>query len=93
MDRSSKHTTNNLNKIAYGNGMWIAGSYSGTILTSKDGISWTKQASSPTDHLIKIIYDKGIWVIIGRHKAILTSNDGISWRKQLGRLSNIFEYA
>jgi len=66
----------------------------GTILTSPDGISWTKRTSlvvyknlwnisvsqrSLLHSPLGVTYGKGLFVSVGESGIILTSSDGISW--------------
>jgi hypothetical protein len=64
--------------ITYGNNQFVAvGGRPGTILTSPDGIDWTRRASGTTDWLYNITYGNNQFVAVGRQ--ILTSPDGINW--------------
>jgi hypothetical protein len=38
-------TSNDLERATYGNGLFVAVGEGGTILTSPDGVNWTKRAS------------------------------------------------
>ena len=55
---------------------------SGTILTSSDGISWTKRTSRKWGFLKGVTYGNGIFVTDGNSGTILTSPDGNSWTKR-----------
>ena len=72
-----------LNDVTYGNGIFVAvgGSsstgFSGPILTSPDGVSWTSQAGFGI--LYGVAYGNGIFVAIGDGGTILTSPDGVTW--------------
>ena len=80
--------------LTYGNGMWVAVGYSGLVLTSRNGTSWTKQiiksnskrwnqyTSANTTHLMDVAYNNGLWVVVGSFGTILTSSDAISWKQQ-----------
>jgi hypothetical protein len=81
-------------RTAYGNGIYVAigGSSpsaiisSGTVLTSTDGITWSRSHIGSPAELIDIAYGNGIFVAVGRtwregylHGVLLTSADGIIW--------------
>jgi len=55
---------------------------SGTILTSSDGISWTKRTSGKTYILYGVTYGNCTFVTVGVNGVIITSFDGISWTKR-----------
>ena len=55
---------------------------SGTILTSSDGISWTKRTSGKWEYLKGVTSGNGLFVTDGNSGTILTSPDGISWTKR-----------
>jgi len=55
---------------------------SGTILTSSDGISWTKRTSGKGEYLKGVTYGNGLFVTDGNSGTILTSPDGNSWTKR-----------
>ena len=42
--------------VSYGNGKYVVTGYSGTILTSSDGVTWNSQTSSVSNKL-----DNGVW--------------------------------
>ena len=72
-------TSNRLNGVPYGNGLWVAVGVSGTILTSTNGTSWTKRTSGTTSSLLGAAYANGLWVAVGANGTILTSTNGTSW--------------
>ena len=56
---------------------------SGTILTSSDGISWTKRTSGKGEYLKGVTYGNGLFVTVGSLLGIiLTSPDGNSWTER-----------
>jgi pimeloyl-ACP methyl ester carboxylesterase len=63
------------NDICYGSGHFVAvGSY-GTIFSSTDGLSWSKQNSSTGASLRRVAYGNGHFVTIGDLGTILQSGD------------------
>ncbi|MES2748778.1 MAG: hypothetical protein V4606_00050 [Patescibacteria group bacterium] len=75
------------NSIAYGNGLFVAGSSysSDAIMTSPDGITWTaRSAAGNNDNWIDIVFGNGLFVAVGDagdHR-VMTSPDGINWTGQ-----------
>ena len=56
---------------------------SGTILTSSDGILWTKRTSGKWEYLSGVTSGNGLFVTVGSLIGIiLTSSDGNSWTKR-----------
>lgn len=86
-------TTYLLYGIAYGNGTYVADGYNSVynssnqtytypsiILTSPDGISWTKRYEGTNNGLNKIIYMNGYFVAVGMNGTILVSPNGTAWQ-------------
>ena len=88
----SSGTTNSLNGIAYGNNMFVAagvgvsrdenGHYYdyGTLLTSSDGITWTKLPHLEIEEnflYVKYIHNK--FILNGGWHKTYTSDDGLTW--------------
>jgi hypothetical protein len=72
-----------LYNVTYGNGKFVAvgsGSSNGIIVTSPDGINWTKQQSGTTWALNGVTYGNGQYVVVGTRGITLTSPDGINWK-------------
>src|SRR3990170_8573205 len=72
-------TERSLSGITYGNNIFVAVGWSGTILTSTDGINWTKRESGTLNPLNRITYADGKFIAVGWGGTILTSTDGIAW--------------
>lgn len=53
-----------LEDVAYGNGVFVVMGNHGDILTSTDGVTWTKSRSE--SRLLCLTYGKGIFVAMGR---------------------------
>ena len=86
----NKHLTmgsDELRSITYANGMFVAvGSFS-KIVTSTDGITWTKRLTASINYSYRsITYANGMFVAVGYSPntsgAVITSTDGITWTKQ-----------
>jgi len=54
--RNPLPTGNNLDHIAYGNGLFVAVGSAYTIVTSADGVNWVLRESGTTDRLSDIGY-------------------------------------
>jgi len=54
----------------------------GTILTSPDGITWTKRTSGTWEYLKGVTSGNGLFVTDGNSGTILTSPDGNSWTQR-----------
>ncbi|GMX59294.1 MAG: hypothetical protein MNSN_02920 [Minisyncoccus archaeiphilus] len=68
--------------LAYGNGVFVALSLSGTnqVMTSPDGINWTAR-KMPGDYKTwySVAYGNGLFVAVGWNDQVVTSPDGIRW--------------
>ena len=69
-------------------GMFVTVSYSGTILTSPDGTSWTQRTSGTSTRLYEVTYGNGTFVTVGFFGTILTSSDGTTWTPRTSGTSN-----
>jgi hypothetical protein len=69
------------NGLAYFSGKLIAIAHVDEILTSADGLVWTKQTSDPNGHTLACITEfKGKAMVGGYYGSLLTSPDGITWK-------------
>jgi hypothetical protein len=59
--------------VTYGNGLFVAVGEGGTILTSPDGVSWTRQTSGTYYPLHGVAYGNNTFVAVGEYSTILTS--------------------
>ena len=81
----SSATDNNWFGITYGNGLFVAVSYSGTgnrVMTSPDGINWTIRNSPADNQWLDVTYGNGLFVAVantGIGNRVMTSPDGINW--------------
>jgi hypothetical protein len=83
---TSSGTTNALQKIVYGNGIFVAVGVSGTIVSSTAGnlLSFTVRTSGTTQTLNDVAYGlvngtTPTWVAVGNNGTILRSTDGTTW--------------
>jgi len=70
--------------VTFGNALFLAVGKGGTIRTSADGITWTRQNSTVTADLYSACWSphKSVFVVCGNHGTLLTSPDGVTWNKQ-----------
>ena len=59
-----------------------------SILTSPDGVSWTRRTSGTSSELKGVAYGNSLFVAVGDDGTILTSPDGVSWNQQTSGTSN-----
>jgi uncharacterized membrane protein len=74
--------------VTYGNGLFVAVGDGGVILTSPDGVSWTRRASGTSEWLRGVTYGNGLFVAVGLGGTILTSPDGVSWTRRTSGTGN-----
>ena len=70
-----------LNYVTYAGGQWIAPG-GGTVLTSGDGLSWTRQISPVTSGLVGAAYGNNLYVVVGVGGKIITSPTGVTWTER-----------
>lgn len=77
---------NRLQSIAFGQGRFVAVGFSGTVVTSEDGINWTRQATPSQDDFYSVAFGNGQFVAVGPacgtascSGTIMTSPDGFQW--------------
>lgn len=64
--------------VMYANGLWVIATSSLYVLTSPDGINWTKRTTG--DGTWSVAYGNGVYVATGRTtNDTFTSTDGINW--------------
>ena len=81
-------TTNALGGITYGNGLFVAVGGNNTVLTSSDGVNWSKQIlTAPYCNLSGgVTYGNGLFVAVGgfyysssSSPCLFISSDGVTW--------------
>ncbi len=76
---------NSWNSVTYGNGLFVAVSYTGSgnrVMTSPDGITWTSRSSAADYFWSSVTYGNGLFVAVsttGTGNRVMTSPDGITW--------------
>jgi len=87
---SSSVTSSQLNGLTYGSGKYVAVGNSGTVLTSEDGVTWTRRTvSGVTQNLQSVIHENGKYVAVGQNGTIITSEDGVTWTKTVSGSQNL----
>jgi MYXO-CTERM domain-containing protein len=70
-------TTNNLDAVIFGAGLFVAVGSSNTIITSNDGVNWTSASvTGTTQNLNSVAYGNGVFVAAGSNGIVFTSTDG-----------------
>lgn len=64
-----------LRAVTYGGGHFVSVGYSGTVLTSVDGLSWVQQPNGIESTLNDVAYGSGSFVAVGGEGAIISSPD------------------
>ena len=80
-NRTSGATT--LRSVTYSEtlNLFVAVGSGGAILTSSDGISWTRRTSGTSNDLYSVTYSEilGLFVVVGSGGKNITSTDAITW--------------
>src|SRR5206468_4120912 len=72
-------------RVTYGDGTFIATTTGpgASILTSRDGVVWTKRTPPSVGWLNAVAYAKGTFVVVGERGIVLTSPDGVDWTQRV----------
>jgi len=70
-------------------GLYVAVGNNGLIITSHDGVSWSKISQVTSEKINGVIWAMGKFVAVGDKGGILTSSDGEQWSKLDLSLENI----
>jgi sugar lactone lactonase YvrE len=68
-----------LRSIAAGPAGLVSVGDSGAILTSGDGVTWSRRASGTTNSLYGVAFGGGQYVAVGDNGCVLLSSDGAAW--------------
>src|SRR5512141_1424827 len=72
---------NRLNGAVHGPAGFVAVGSAGTVLTSKDGASWTPRFPDTRAELFDVAWNDSLFAAIGAGGAAFTSPDGVFWAK------------
>jgi hypothetical protein len=69
--------------LAYGNGLFIAGTLSNTVVTSTNALTWTLRSTPITGtSFSRIVYGNGVFVGIGTGSQVYTTTNGVTWTQR-----------
>lgn len=71
--------TNDLQGVAYGQGLYVVTGAKGLVFTSRNGTNWARQTTPLTKFLSSVTAWPGGFVASGDDGALLTSADGTNW--------------
>ncbi len=72
----------NINFVTYGQDKWVIGSVGAVILTSPDGVNWTRQISGLATAIRAAVYGGNTWVAVGSSGKIISSPDAVRWTER-----------
>src|SRR5687767_8941264 len=73
-------TSNRLNGVAYGNGLYVAVGENGAVVTSSDGTNWVHRSlGTAMPELLCVTHGGGRFVAGGREGVLRSSTDGTNW--------------
>ena len=84
---SCKSSDDDITSSTSSTGLFVTVGDNGIILTSSDGISWTKRTSGTTKNLYGVTYGNSTFVTVGDNGTILTSSDGTTWTSRTSNTS------
>ena len=80
--------------IIYDNNQYVVVREAGFIMTSPDGIRWTKRISPTRENLLGLFWDGHQYLAGGDQGTILSSQDGIEWtRRDSGSRINLYGFS
>jgi hypothetical protein len=79
-----------LERIAYGNGVFVATGANGGILTSPDGINWTARDTGAKTSYGTVSFCNKEFVALGAGGTISTSPDGVNWTNSRSSYQAVF---
>ena len=83
-----------LNGLAYGAGRFVAAGFGNALLTSTDGLSWTRRTWAPSiegDTAVDFARDGGKPAVVGLNGSVASSsNEGLSWSNETQSLVTSF---
>ncbi len=87
---------NDWSSVTYANGLFVAVSWQGTIMTSPDGVNWTTRSVGVTQSWNSVTYGNGLFVAVssgsGTTDRVMTSPDGINWTNRNASVANNWSY-
>ncbi len=77
--RAASGLEENINSIAWKNGLFVAGADSGMILASKDGISWKSARLASRGNIVSLSANGSFFIGVSDSGEIIRSEDGVKW--------------
>jgi photosystem II stability/assembly factor-like uncharacterized protein len=79
-----------LQAVVFGPAGFVSVGFSGSILSSADGMVWEDRSLADWEHLYDLTYGNGVYVAVGptRGFRIFTSRDGVGWTNWPSRITN-----
>ena len=77
--RQTSSTTNSLEALAYGGGLYVVATANGDFLTSPDAVFWSRRTTGDTVANYGVDFGNGRFVSVGANGKVRTSPDGIAW--------------
>lgn len=71
--------TKGISDVAYGNGTFAAVGDGGTVLLSKDLVTWSPAVTKTDSALLKISVHEGVFAVAGNNGTVVHSVDGLKW--------------
>jgi len=81
-------TSQSQHAIVFGAGVYVAVGAGGTILTSRDSVTWLPQTSGTTNGLNGVKYGNNGFIAVGDSSTILISVDGFNWFQCVSPVAN-----
>jgi hypothetical protein len=82
---------NSWGSVTYGNGLFVAVSHDGNVMTSPDGITWTSRTAASNNDWWSVTFGNGLFVAVslnGSPNQVMTSPDGITWTSRTSVANN-----
>jgi len=77
--RAAQRSGDSLTAVMFANGQFVAVGANGAVLTSPDGIVWTRVATLPANLLRSLTFADGVYVTVGSEGALFTASDPSTW--------------
>ena len=68
--------------VTWGGGQFVAVGNRGLVLTSTDGVTWTRRSWLQYNLLLDVTWGSNQYVAVGGHGTILTSQDALEWTER-----------
>lgn len=65
--------------VNYGSNGFVAVGLQGTILTSSNGVHWTRRTSPTSGDIYSVAFGGGRWVAVGPSALVMSSSNGVNW--------------